>query len=302
MHLRTFTTLAAVTTTVSALAAPPHAHQAVAAIGPEVTQPPSLQTRQDQVHGAFRAEPRPRVVNGIKKRDSDEGDNDDSFPVSFSTSLKPLYTSCALAYESLITSAPQPTGKVEDWLAEALDDDQIWTSATSEVDPYGNVCGTFKSPLTPPASLASSYSAFTSATASYLSAHQSEVTSLASACSPVYYDVVFTMLMPYSNYEQCTSRYYPYMSVYASLACAANTRDCSLTSQYAPKTTGAGAGAGHAADATTTAAGSGATGASGSGAAGASSTTTASGNAGAPKQTFAAAAALAGFVAAVAAL
>lgn len=311
MHLRTFTTIAAVTTTVSALAAPPHGHQAVAVIGPEVTQPPSIR--------AFRPEPRPKVVNAaIKKRDSDDDEIPDAddidvpsdgtdgygYPAYLSTSLKPLYTSCALAYESLITSAPQPTGKLEDWMEDALDDDMAWMSASTSDDPYRYACGTFKNPLTPPASLASSYSAFTSATASYLSARQPEVTSLEKACSAVYYDVVFSMLMPYTNYEQCTSRWQPYYSVYHSLACEENTHNCDgLTDDLTPKTTGAGAG--NAGDATTTAAAaSSATGASsesGGAAAGASSTS-ASGNAGAPKQTFAAAAALAGFVAAVAAL
>ncbi|KAK3347817.1 hypothetical protein B0H65DRAFT_156874 [Neurospora tetraspora] len=313
MHLRTLTTLAAVTTTVSALAAPaPPAHHAVAAVGPEITQPPSIQARQG--HGAFRAEPRPKHVDAKKhkKRDDDQvpsvddidvgSDNtysylDNSFPTGLSTTLKPLYSSCALAYESLMTSAPEPSGKLEDWLETALYGDYDSWTATSSTDAYAVVCG---SPLTPPASLASTYSAFTSASASYLSAHQSEVTSLAKACKPVYYDVVFSLMMPHKNYEECTSVYYNYESVYASLACEDNTVNCSFTTEFPAKTTGTGA-AGNAGEATTTAAGAGETGTSGSGTAGTSSTT-ASGNAGAPKQTFAAAAALAGLVAAVAAL
>ncbi|KAJ4415257.1 hypothetical protein N0V85_002803 [Neurospora sp. IMI 360204] len=308
MHLRTLTTLAAVTTTVSALAASaPPAHHAVAAVGPEITQPPSIQARQG--HGAFRAEPRPKHVDAKKnkKRDddqvpSDASDNlDDSFPTGLSTTLKPLYSSCVLAYASLMTSAPEPepSGKLGDWLETALYGDYDSWTATSSTDAYYAVCGTITSPLTPPASLASTYSAFSSASASYISAHQSEVTSLAKVCKPVYYDLVFSLMMPHKNYEECTSVYDNYMSVYVSMACEENTVDCSLTSDYPPKTTGTGA-AGNAGEATTTAAGSGATGASGSGSAGASSTT-ASGNAGAPKQTFAAAAALAGFVAAAAA-
>ncbi|EAA26747.1 hypothetical protein NCU04543 [Neurospora crassa OR74A] len=310
MHLRTFTTLAAVTTTVSALAAPaPLVHHAIAAVGPEVTQPPSIQSTQN--HGAFRAEPRPKYVDAkkLKKRDDDqvpsvddfdvESDHeDDDFPTELSPTLKPLYTSCALAFNSLMTSAPEPSGKLEDWLETAIvGDEDSWT-ASSANQGYAAVCGTYTSPLTPPASLASTYSAYSSASASYLSAHQSEVTSLANACKPVYEDVLFSLMMPHKDYEECTSVYDNYMSVYVSLACAANTQDCSLTSAYPPKTTGTGAAA---ATTTTTAAGAGVTGASGSGSAGASSTTV-SGNVGAPKQTFAAAAALAGLVAAVAAL
>lgn len=296
MHLRTFTTLAAVTTTVSALAAPaPPVHQAVAAVGPKATQPPSIQARQN--HGAFRAEPRPKYVDAktLKKRDDDidvESDHeDDDFPTELSPTLKPLYTSCALAFNSLMTSAPEPSGKLEDWLETAIvGDEDSWT-ASSAHDGYAAVCGTYTSPLTPPASLASTYSAYSSASASYLSAHQSEVTSLANACKPVYEDVLFSLMMPHKDYEECTSVYDNYMSVYVSLACAANTQDCSLTSAYPPKTTGTGAAA--ATTTTTTAAGAGVTGAS---------STTVSGNVGAPKQTFAAAAALAGLVAAVAAL
>lgn len=344
MHIRTITTLAAVTTTtvttVSALAAaPPHAHQAVAVIGPKVTQPPSLQARHQghQVHGAFRrAEPqRPRAIHDdLKKRDSDDDDelpdtddlnddiNDDIdipeeddyddydyvFPANLPTSLKPLYTTCASAYASLITSAPTPTGAVGDWIASALDDGMAWTTKTTD-DYYGNVCGTLATPLTPPASLSSSYAAWTSATSSFLSTIQPQVTSLAKACKPVYYDVVFSLLMTQaqSNWDACTSAWYDYNSLYASLACATNSWDCSRTSDFPPRTTttgGAGAGVGGggaAADATTTV--DGPPQATGSGAAGAgASSTTASGNAGAPKQTFAAAAVVVGVVAAVAAL
>lgn len=284
MQLRTLTTLAAVTTIVSALAAPPAQHQAVAALGPEPTQAPAF-------HGSLRSEPRPKVVDK-KKRDDEE--DDDFYPPSLSTTLMPLYSSCAVAYGSYMTGAPQPSGKLQDWLERALYEDMDMAFSTSE-DAYKVICGTYTSPLTPPASLASSYSSYSSQSASYVSAHLSEVSSLASACKPVHLDGMISVMMPHKDYDECTSVYDDYMAVYASFACEANAEDCSLTSAWPPKTATTGYGMGAT---TTTTAAAGAE-ASGSGSAAASSTT-ASG--GAPKQTFAAAAVVAGVVAAVAAL
>lgn len=298
MQLRTLTTLAAVTTTVSALAPPPAQNQAVAAIGPQPTQPPAFP-------GSLRSEPRPRVVK--QKRDdidepididTDYEEDDDFYPPSLSTTLRPLYSSCGSAYLSYMTGRPQPSGKLEDWLETALYQDMDMAFSTSD-DAYKVMCGTYTSPLTPPASLAKTYSAYSSESASYVSAHLSEVSSLASACKPVHQDVVISLMMPHKDYEACTKAYNDYMVVYASLACEEDPEECSLTSEWPAKTTGYGMGA-----TTTDATGAGATtaagGASGSAASAAASSTTASG--GAPKQTFAAAAVLGGLVAAVAAL
>ncbi|KAK3391335.1 hypothetical protein B0T20DRAFT_423422 [Sordaria brevicollis] len=306
MQLKTLTTLAAVTT-VSALAAPPAQHQAIAALPPAPTPAPAFP-------GSLRSDPRPRVVQQIKqlKRDDDDmdepiyldlGSDDYSeppeyFPAGLPTSLRPLYTSCLNDFGHYMLRQPSPSGKLLDYLETALYGDMDLVFSTSE-DAFKVMCGTFTSPLTPPASLASTFSAYMTESASYLSAHSSEMSSLASACKPIHQDAVISMFMPHKNYEECTSVAYNYMVAYASQACVENEEDCTLTNDWPPMTTGYNMGA------TTTAASAGAgptTGAAASGsAAAAASSTTASGGA-APKQTFAAAAVLGGLVAAVAAL